>query len=447
MSTVVSGGSVSSDGAYTVRTFDTDDTLVVSGGTLDDVEFLLIGGGGNAAFPEGTYVAGGGAGGVITGHVTINAGSYPVVIGATGNNSSFLDQTALGGGQGGFFGNGFSGGCGGGGGVLGVTHINFNSFVGGPGLQGFSGGAPGGGGYPPFGPGGGGGAGGPGGLGGVNSVGGAGGAGIASTITGNTVYYAGGGSGKGPSGIGLNSLGYTSYGAGGGYDLDNGPTYYSRLPAQPGVLIIRYPTPGGAGPDPATNTGGIDLTYIAGLPQNLYPGVNLVGSGIFGGGANAQFVIQTTATYGVPAGFAFLNSWEWSRYDPTWVAVTTTSTANDTATANNALSNNAAFGNIAIAPGSKVMFSVNHSVYSGNPESDGVGAGSITAVITGPQPYLGADDQALAVYDDGTVWTNGSSLPIGPYAAFEIAGQIIDVAVDTVNNKLWYRVAGGAWQG
>ena len=446
--TTVTGGTVSTDGAYTVRTFDTNGTLTVSGGTLTDVQYLLVAGGGNAAFPQSTYVAGGGAGGVLTGIVTINTGSYPVIIGAPGNNSSFLNMTANAGGQGGFFGNGFSGGSGGGGGTLAVTHINFQNFVGGVGVpgQGCAGGAPAGGGYPPFGPGGGGGATGVGGQGTLDGQGGAGGNGLASSITGNTVYYAGGGSGRGPQGIGTNSPGYTGYGAGGGYDLAES-NYCNRLSAQPGVLIIRYPTPGGAGPDPATNTGGIALTYIAGLPQNLYPGVSLAGSAEFSGGANAQFVIQTTATYGVPAGFTFLNSWTWSRYDPTWVAVTTTSTANDTATANSAHSNASAFGNIAIAPGSKVMFSVNHSVYSGTPESDGVGAGSITAVITGPQPYLGSDDQALAVYDDGAVWSNSNSLPIGPYAAFETNGQIIDVAVDTVNNKLWYRVAGGAWQG
>ena len=446
MSIVVTGGTVSSDGAYTIRTFESDGNLTVTGGTLTNVQYLLIAGGGEAAFPTSTYVAGGGAGGAITDIVTISAGSYPVTIGAPGNNSSFMNSTAIGGGQGGFYGNGSSGGSGGGGGVLGTTHYNFESIVGGDGIQGGSGGAPGGGGYPPMGPGGGGGAVGAGGVGGVDGCGGAGGAGIASTITGNLVYYAGGGSALGPNGIGTNSPGYTGYGAGGGYDLAES-NYCNRLPAQPGVLIIRYPTPGGAGPDPATNTGGIALTYIAGLPQNLYPGVSLAGSAEFSGGANAQFVIQTTATYGVPAGFTFLNSWTWSRYDPTWVAVTTTSTANDTATANSAHSNASAFGNIAIAPGSKVMFSVNHSVYSGTPESDGVGAGSITAVITGPQPYLGSDDQALAVYDDGAVWSNSNSLPIGPYAAFETNGQIIDVAVDTVNNKLWYRVAGGAWQG
>lgn len=245
MTIVVSGGTVSTDGSYTIRTFEDSSTLTIAGGTLTDVQYLLIAGGGEAAFPTSAYVSGGGAGGVLTGNVTLNTGSYPVIIGAPGNNSSFLSMTAFGGGQGGFYGNGSVGGSGGGGGVLGTTHINFNNFVGGEGTagQGNNGGSPYGGGYPPFGPGGGGGAGSVGGTGTPDGVGGAGGQGIASNITGTDVYYAAGGSGKGPQGIGTNSPGYTGYGAGGGYDLAEGLTYYDRLPAQPGVLIIRYLTP------------------------------------------------------------------------------------------------------------------------------------------------------------------------------------------------------------
>jgi hypothetical protein len=380
MTIVVSGGTAVTDGSYTVRTFTADGTLSIAGGTLSDVQYLLVAGGGNAAFPNSTYVAGGGGGGVLTGNITINAGSYPVTIGATGNNSSFMGMTTFGGGQGGFYGNGSAGGSGGGGGVRGTTHGGWQNYMGGPGTagQGHAGGAPYGGGYPPFGPGGGGGAGGVGGTGTSDGVGGAGGAGIASYIEGitgpgyplsiqyvngnivptpwpyvsdyqftdtpvivdyataqlsqNTLenpvervgyvpavytpvlnadgyitavnivdpgryntannwpvinyfnmlalpegtpltwegirtatvvppygyiyalvisansvpvagHYAAGGSGIGPNGIGNNSPGYKNYGAGGGYDLVDGPTYYTRLDAQPGVLILRYPTP------------------------------------------------------------------------------------------------------------------------------------------------------------------------------------------------------------
>ena len=243
MSITVGGGFVSTDGGYTVRKFETSDTLTVSGGTLTDVQYLLIGGGGNASFPTSTYVAGGGGGGLLTGMINIGPGSYPVEIGATGNNSSFMGMTANGGGQGGFYGNGSVGGSGGGGGVQGTTHYNFENFVGGSGIigQGNNGGAPFAGGYPGAGPGGGGGAGGPGGTG-SNGVGGAGGLGLASTITGTLEHYAAGGSAIGPGGIGLNAPGYTNYGAGGGYDLADGPTYYTRLDARPGVLILRYPS-------------------------------------------------------------------------------------------------------------------------------------------------------------------------------------------------------------
>ena len=248
MTIVVSGGTVATDGAYTIRTFEESGTLTVAGGLIANVQVLLIAAGGEAAFPTSAYVAGGGAGGVHTGNVTLNSGSYPVIIGAPGNSSSFLHMLANGGGQGGFYGNGSAGGSGGGGGVLGTTHLNYNNFVGGLGVdgQGYNGGAPYGGGYPPFGPGGGGGAGSVGGTGTPDGVGGAGGLGVACSITGTEVYYAAGGSGKGPQGIGPNGPGYTNYGAGGGYDLAEGPTYFDRLPAQPGVLIIRYPTPVGA---------------------------------------------------------------------------------------------------------------------------------------------------------------------------------------------------------
>jgi hypothetical protein len=242
MTIVVSGGTVSVDGLYTVRTFEESGTLTVSGGTLTNVECLLIAGGGRASLPDGSYVAGGGAGGVVQNTINLNTGSYSVVVGDPGNNSSFLTMTAIGGGVGGCYANGTQGGSGGGGGVAGTTHINFENFVGGPGLQGFPGGNPFAGGYPGSGPGGGGGAGGSGGAG-IDSIGGAGGRGLASAITGNTLYYAAGGSAKGPGGIGPNSPGFYSYGAGGGYSSDPDYQYGSRLNPQSGVLILRYLTP------------------------------------------------------------------------------------------------------------------------------------------------------------------------------------------------------------
>jgi hypothetical protein len=192
--------------------------------------------------------------------------------------------------------------------------------------------------------------------------------------------------------------------------------------------------------DPATNTGGISLAVIAGLPQTLYPAVN-----VYSGTYNAKFIINPASTYGTPSGFTFLSSWSWAQFDPTYVSVTTTTNTDDTAIAlTNA--NNAVLGSYGIAPGTKRMFSVTHTTWSGGADYDGVGVGSSTTDYTGSGKFLGFDNQAVSIYDDGNVWTNYASVASG-YEIFETNGQIIDVAVDTVNNKMWYRVAGGAWQG
>jgi len=198
---------------------------------------------------------------------------------------------------------------------------------------------------------------------------------------------------------------------------------------------------GSSGPaDPATNTGGFSLAVISGMPQTLYPAVN-----VFSATYNAKFIIHTASTYGTPAGFTFLNNWSWTQFDPNYVFVSQTYNPDDTAQALST-ANNAVLGSVIIAPSTKRMFSVTHTTWSGDPGYDGVGVGSSTTDYTGSSKFLGSDNQALAIYDDGSEWTNYASLASG-YAVFQTNGQIIDVAVDTVNNKMWYRVAGGAWQG
>ena len=198
---------------------------------------------------------------------------------------------------------------------------------------------------------------------------------------------------------------------------------------------------GGGGPaDPATNTGGISLAVIAGLPQTLYPAVNVY-SGIY----NTKFIINPASTYGTPTGFTFLNNWFWSTYDVDYVSVSQTYNPDDTAQAL-ATANNAVLGSYGIAPGTKRMFSVTHTTWSGDVDYDGVGVGSTTTDYIGSGKFLGVDNQAVSIFDDGVVWTNNAGVTSG-YEIFETNGQIIDVAVDTVNNKMWYRVAGGPWQG
>ena len=198
---------------------------------------------------------------------------------------------------------------------------------------------------------------------------------------------------------------------------------------------------GSGGPaNPATNTGGFSLAVISGMPQTLYPAVN-----VYSATYNAKFIINPASTYGTPAGFTFLNNWFWSSYDVNYVSVSQTYNPDDTAQAL-LTANNAVLGSYAIAPGTKRMFSVTHTTWSGGASYDGVGVGSSTTDYTGFGKYLGSDNQAVGIFDDGSEWTNYASIASG-YAVFQTNGQIIDVAVDTVNNKMWYRVAGGAWQG
>jgi len=107
----MSGGTVIYDGAYTIRTFKSDDTLVVS--EAAEAEVLLVAGGGGGGY----FAGGGGAGGLLheSSH-SFSAGSYPVTVGLggagnaqaggglpgeSGENSVVDTLTAVGGGGGG----------------------------------------------------------------------------------------------------------------------------------------------------------------------------------------------------------------------------------------------------------------------------------------------------------------------------------------------------------
>jgi hypothetical protein len=197
---VATGGTITTDGDYKIHTFTSSDSFDVTVVPLtspeNNIEYLIVAGGGGAINAPGTGSGAGGGGGFLTGNTTVSTGTYSVVIGAggaavtspsavtnNGGNSSALGFTAIGGGGSGRDGskNGKSGGSGGG--------AYFYPGTGGAGTpgQGNNGGNaafPGSGG----GSGGGGGAGGAGGI--VNA-----GAGRLSPLSGVATYYGGGGAG------------------------------------------------------------------------------------------------------------------------------------------------------------------------------------------------------------------------------------------------------------
>jgi hypothetical protein len=280
---VASGGVISTNGGYTIHTFNTSGTFVANRNL--NVEYLVIAGGGGGSNTYGGF-AGGGAGGyrssVIgessgggsqaealmslsagTSHmVTIGAGGIGAtavgsVVATNGINSSFGSIISNGGGYSGNDTNGNTGGAGGSGGGgganssvgaaggIGTTNQGFNGGTGRAGTNGVRAGAGGGG---------------SGGIGsnGANGAGGNGGAGLSSTINGSSTPRGGGGGGGtlngtimgaatagGGSGVsnsnGANGTANTG-GGGGGADFQ-GAGDRAGGNGGSGVVIIRYLTP------------------------------------------------------------------------------------------------------------------------------------------------------------------------------------------------------------
>ena len=200
-------------------------------------------------------------------------------------------------------------------------------------------------------------------------------------------------------------------------------------------LLLPWTNSARAVPNPATNVGGINLKGISTPPlAPWYPMVTTEPAGLH----NGKFTINSTATYGVPAGFTFANEMAWNFRD---VDHTTVTNGNQTVEANG--SETATYADWAIGPTDKVMFSVTMDVWNGNNYADavGVGDGSMTT------SYGGSDPSCYAVYDNGGPYTSDGEVLNGmyPYPVFQHDGAVIDVAVDRVNNSMWIRVDGGPW--
>jgi hypothetical protein len=203
----IGGDSTGTDGDYKYHIFSTVGTAtftVDSISTGSSVEYLVIaGGGGGGGNTSASGGGGGGAGGYLTGALSVSAQAYTITVGAggasetSGSNSIFSSITSTGGGYGAFGSAGAAGGNGGSGGggsrnacSAGGTGTSGQGFDGAGGCT--DGGLTSGDGF-----GGGGGAGGRG-LGSPSGVaGGAGGVGSASSITGSSIFRAGGGGGGG----------------------------------------------------------------------------------------------------------------------------------------------------------------------------------------------------------------------------------------------------------
>ena len=274
---MATGGTITEVGGYRIHTFTASGTFTMNVST--NVEVLVVAGGGGG----GKYwsAGGGGAGGLIyKSTFAVVAQAYIVTVGSAGagsktfnsgrgnayngGDSVFSTLTALGGGYGASYPNGYfvtPGGNGGSGGGAGKFDYDTSGGPGSATQPGSSSGGFGsnGGTAVNAGGGGGGGAGAVGGNGAAN-VGGNGGAGLSYSISGSAVYYAGGGGGAssagtaGTGGIGgggnggnqptAGSDGTANTGGGGGAG-GNGTDETSPAGGAggSGIVIIRYPSP------------------------------------------------------------------------------------------------------------------------------------------------------------------------------------------------------------
>jgi hypothetical protein len=274
---LATGGDVITAGGYRTHTFLTSNNFVLNKKSTDNIEYLIVAGGGSGGL---NYGGGGGAGGMLYGNLTyqqLTSGIYSIVVGSggtssgNGSNSSVFSMLSIGGGGGGNYSplntpvdqanaRAKNGGSGGGG------HSGYGGYQDMPGLAGWAGGRgvtgqgfPGGNRLSPIGNEGGGyeGAGG-GGAGSIaanvslkNEKGGNGGIGLQWV---NGTYYAGGGGGWGyqsptsdaPSYLNTpytQSLGLGGLGGGG-----NGTKYYpGRSPAEINSTRGSVNTGGGGG--------------------------------------------------------------------------------------------------------------------------------------------------------------------------------------------------------
>jgi len=286
LGTYATGGTVTYSGGYTIHTFTGNGSLGVSVG--GDVEYLVVAGGGSggARADNNGGGGGGGAGGFRTGTgFAVTAQTYPITVGAggaaaapgnnpgnKGSNSIFSTITSTGGGRGGAYSSdddgtgGSGGGAGRNGGFKTGSAGNEGGFTPSEGNSGGDAGnvsvAAGGGGAGAVGANGGG------------TGAGAGGAGVASSISGSSVTYAGGGGG-GADSIGNRGIGGAGGGGNGGYDGSGGGTAGTANTGSgggggtagaggSGIVIIRYQYFGAGLSVGDTGPGGGIVFYVGG---------------------------------------------------------------------------------------------------------------------------------------------------------------------------------------
>ena len=156
-------------------------------------------------------------------------------------------------------------------------------------------------------------------------------------------------------------------------------------------------------------------------------------------GGTGYAVGDEIVVYGCQLG-AQPGTWIW---DPAYIGpYLTVSDRNRSASANPILAGEPTMlGTYPILTGDTVMFSLTLVTWSGVVNFTGIGVSNHSIDLGN---YTGSDANSIGYYDTGEVWVEGGLLASG-LPVFETAGDVIDVAVDRINNLIYLRVNGGDW--
>jgi hypothetical protein len=209
----------------------------------------------------------------------------------------------------------------------------------------------------------------------------------------------------------------------------------------------------------------IIIIVMGSSTKTYFPAIN-IGNGGFqpavtgvsiANGGVASVSINATAVNAAPTGFTFLGDWAFNTAVGQTGGTVTLSNNNKAASVANGLTTQGILiGNKALT--GKVMYSVNMMYPGQTPGCNGVGiaTGGFNAVAAGNAGtgadigFVGYDKKSYALYDNGTVnFNDDSEDPInivnGPTFQKTNGTNVVDVAIDIPNLKIWFRVDNGLW--
>ena len=170
-------------------------------------------------------------------------------------------------------------------------------------------------------------------------------------------------------------------------------------------------------------------------------------------GATLGFDIQTTTAYSIPSGFTLVTT---ATFDPTHNG-TGNNLSNGNLSVKNGTTNNTVVTTYGIKPNDKVIMSFKYIHTFTWPAADnsifGVAKQSIYT-STGQWPGSGGNilaNYSAGLYDDGRTIISGSGGTVEDFnagtrkARIFNPNDIIDVAVDQANKKMWFRINGNPW--